>query len=68
MKVMLEIKEGKVPFVMELLNSLSFVKASPLSPYKAEVLEGIKEAVEEMKAIKEGRLKGIPAADLLNEL
>ncbi len=68
MKVILEIKESKASFVMELLNSLPFVKARPLTPYKAEVLEGLKEAVEEMKAIKEGRLKGIPAADLLNEL
>ncbi len=53
---------------MELLQSLSFVKAKPLTPYKAEVLEGIREAVEEMKLIKAGKLKGRPAEDLFNEL
>jgi len=31
-------------------------------------LEGIKDAVEEMKLIKQGKLKGIPAEDLLDEL
>jgi hypothetical protein len=34
MKVMLDIKDSKADFVMELLNNLSFVKASPLSPDK----------------------------------
>lgn len=53
---------------MELLKNFKFVKTKPLTPYKAEVLEGIKEAVEEMKQIKKGKLKGIPARDLLNEL
>ena len=53
MKVLLDIKDAKAPFVMELLQSLSFVKAKPLSPpYKAKVLEDVKEAVEEMKLIK----------------
>jgi len=40
MKVILDIRENKAQFVMELLNSLSFVKVSPLTPYKAEVLGG----------------------------
>ncbi len=53
---------------MEVLKIFSFVKAKPLTDPKAEILEGIKEAVEEMKLIKAGKLKGIPAKDLLNEL
>lgn len=36
MKVVLDIKESKVNFVMELLSSLSFVKAEPLSSEKAK--------------------------------
>ncbi len=68
MKVILDIKDHKFSFVMELLKNFSFVKAKPLSPYKAEVLESLREGVEEVKAIKEGRLKGIPARDVLNEL
>lgn len=68
MKVLLDIRENKAQFVMELLNSLSFVKVSPLTPYKAEVLGGVKEAVEELNAIRSGKLKAIPAKDLLNGL
>lgn len=68
MKVLLDIKDNKVAFIMELLKNFKFVKTKPLTPYKAEVLEGIKEAVEEMKQIKKGKLKGIPARDVLNEL
>ena len=68
MKVLLDVKDNKAAFMMELLNNFKFVKAKPLTPYKAEVLEGIRKAVEEMTLIKEGKLKGTPAKDLLDEL
>jgi len=68
MKILLDIKDNKGPFVMELLGNLKFVKAKPLTPYKAEVLEGINKAVEEMKLIKAGKIKGTAANDLLNDL
>jgi len=68
MKILLDIKDEKVAFVMELLGNFKFVKAKPLTPYKAEVLEGIKDAVEEMQLIKAGKLKGISAKKLLDEL
>ncbi|HXB42339.1 MAG TPA: hypothetical protein VNZ49_17505 [Bacteroidia bacterium] len=71
MKVLLDIKDNKVDFIMELLKNFKFVKAKKLKeypPYKEEVLNNVREAVEEMKLIKAGKLKGIPAKDLLNEL
>jgi len=68
MKILLDVKGSKTAFIMELLNNFKFVKAKPLTPYKAEVLEGIREAVEEMKLIKDGKIRGIPAKDLLDEL
>lgn len=68
MKVLLDIKESKAAFIMELLHSFSYVKTKPLTPYKAEVLEDIQEAVECMKLVKEGKLKPRPAKDLLDEL
>lgn len=68
MKVLLDIKEDKAAFVMELLSSLTFVKAKPLSPYKAEVLMGLQKAVEEMNLIKSGKLKAKPLQELLDEL
>lgn len=68
MKVLLDIKDDKAAFILELLDNFKYVKSEPLTPYKAEVLRGIKNSVEEMKLIKAGKLKAIPAKDLLNEL
>jgi len=68
MKVLIDIKDEKAAFVMELLQNLSFVKAEPLSPYKAEVLEGLKEAVDELNVIKSGEKKAIPLAQFIDEL
>ena len=66
--MLLDIKDSKAEFMMELLNSFSFVKTKPLTPYKAQVLEELREAVENMKLVKEGKLKPRPAKDLLDEL
>jgi hypothetical protein len=68
MKVLLDIKDDKVDFVLELLRNFRFVKAEPLTPYKAEVFEGIRQAVEEMNLIKSGKLQPNPIKDLLDEL
>jgi hypothetical protein len=67
MKVLLDIKDTKANFVLELLKNFSFVKTKSLSPYKAEVLENLKDAVEELNKIRKGKIKGIVAKDLLNE-
>jgi hypothetical protein len=68
MKVLLEIKDSKAGFVMELLKNLPFVKAKTLTPSKAQFLEELKEAVENMALVKQGKLKARPAKDLLDEL
>lgn len=68
MKILLDVKDSKASFFIELLKNFSFVKAEPLTPYKAKVLEDVKEAVEEMKLIKAGKLKGRNAEDLFDEL
>ncbi len=68
MKVLLEIKDSKAAFILERLKNFSYVKFMPLTAYKAEELEGIKEAVEEIKLIKAGKLKARNAEDLFNEL
>ena len=68
MKVILDIKDNKAAFVMELLSSLSFVKAKPLSDENAVLVEEIKEAVEELKLVRKGKLKARPARDLINDL
>jgi hypothetical protein len=68
MKVILDIKDEKASFMMEVLKNFKDVKAKPITSYKADILEGLNEAVEQAKLIKQGTLKGIPAKDLLNEL
>lgn len=68
MKVLLDIKDDKAAFIMELLNNFKFVKAKPLTPYKAEVLEGLSDAVEEVNQIKAGKEKAQPLSEFLNEL
>ena len=68
MKILLDIKDNKVEFVMEMLRNFSFIKAKPLTPYKAQVLQYLKEAVKNMNLVKQKKLKARPAKDLLDEL
>lgn len=53
---------------MEVLRSLPYVKAKTISNEKAALLLEIKEAVDEVKLIKQGKLKGISAKKLLDEI
>ena len=68
MKILLDIQDDKASFIIEMLKNFKYVKAKPLTAYKSEVLEGLKEGIDEMKLIKQGKLKGIPAKELLDEL
>ncbi len=68
MKVLIEVKDSKAAFVMELLNSLSFVKAQELTDEKAQLVEEIKEAVENLKLVRKGKMKARPAKELLDEI
>jgi hypothetical protein len=68
MKLLLDIADDKAPFIVELLKEFKYVKAKPLSAYKSGVLEGLKQGIDEMQQIKQGKLKGIPARELLDEL
>lgn len=68
MKLLVEVKDSKATFFMELMRSLSYVKARPISDEKALLLEEIKEAVENVKLAKQGKLKAKPLTELLDEL
>jgi hypothetical protein len=50
------------------LKGLSYVKAKTISNEKALLMLEIKEAVEELSLIRQGKLKGVPAKQLLDEL
>jgi hypothetical protein len=68
MKFVLEVKEEKAAALMAVLNDLPYVKSKPLTPYKAKVLEDIKEAVEEFNLVLAGKIEARNADDVLNEL
>ena len=68
MKVLLDIKDNKAPFVMEVLKNFSFVKTKTLTPAKALLMEELKEAVEELNQIKAGKKKARNAEDFINGL
>jgi hypothetical protein len=68
MKILLDIKDDKAAFFIELLKNFSFVKAKPISPYKSEILEGLKEAVDQVNLAKQGKIKLKSARLLLDEI
>lgn len=69
MKIVLEVKENKVDFLLALLNDLPYVKAIPIDEHEESyLLDEIREAVEDVNLIKQGKLKGRPIEELLNEL
>jgi hypothetical protein len=68
MKVLLDIPDNKAASLMDVLKSISYLKAKPITEAKALLLEELKEAVEEMKLIKEGKKKASNAEVFLNEL
>lgn len=66
--LLLDIKDNKALFVMELLKNFTFVKTKPLTPAKAQLLNEIKEAVDELNLVKAGKKKARNAEDFLREL
>ena len=68
MKAVLDIKDSKASFIMELLSNFSFVKVQPITNEKALLLNEIKEAVNEINLIKKGKGLARPAKELLNEI
>ena len=68
MKVLLDIKDDKAIHLMEVLKSLPFVKAKTISDEKALLIEEIKEAVDNLNLVRQGKMKARSAKDLLNDL
>lgn len=68
MKVLLEIKDNKADFVLELIESLTFVKAEVISTSKARFLKDFKQSIDDVGLAKEGKIKLKTAEELLDEL
>ena len=65
MKLILEIKDSKAEFFLEVLKNFSFVKNAKLL---SEETNDFQQAIEELNLAKQGRLKTRPLSELLNEL
>ena len=68
MKILLEVPANKERMMLELLSSISFVKAAPLSKAKARRIDDLIEAMAEIGEIERGTRKGKPLSQLLDEL
>lgn len=68
MKVLLDIKDDRAQFVLGLLRRLPYVKVKPFTPFQFDVLDSTRAALEELQLIKEGKLEGRDAKELLNEI
>jgi penicillin-binding protein-related factor A (putative recombinase) len=68
MRVLLDIKDSKAVYLMEVLKGLSYVKTKTISNEKAILIEEVKEAVDNLNLAKEGKLKLKTARELYNEL
>ena len=67
-QVILNIKESKFQFFMELVRSLDFVQIDDDGDGKEAILSNIKKGLEEVKLARQGKLKTTPAKDFLNDL
>ncbi len=82
MRLILEIPDKKASEVLSVLNKIPYIKMKPVEGSEASIpikkvqdnthkeifLQEFKQAIEEVNLIKAGKMKGIDAKDLLNEL
>ena len=66
MKVLLDIKDDKAAFVMEVLRNFRFVRTQTITPIKELLMSELQEAVQEMNLIKSGKKQARDAEDFLN--
>jgi hypothetical protein len=68
MKILIDIPDNKAASFLEVIRSISYVKAKQLSESKAEVLNEVRESIEEYNLVKKGEVKSRPVEDLLDEV
>lgn len=70
-ELIVKIPDNKVGFFMELLKSLGFVKfkaSEKEEDSKEQILENVRQGWKEVNLIKQGKIKGRPAKDLIREI
>ena len=68
MKVLLDIKDEKALYLLEVLKALPFVKTTTLTLAKAKFLEEFQEAIQEVKKAKEGKTALKSLDTFMNEI
>jgi hypothetical protein len=70
--ITITIPKSKIKLLLQKLSEWGFARKVEVEeddePTKEEILAGIKEAVEEVKLIRAGKINAVPLADFLNEL
>jgi hypothetical protein len=70
-RVVLTVLPRKYDFLMELLQNFDFVSVeheNTVGDTREEIMDNLKQAAKELKLIREGKLQGRLACELLNEL
>ena len=68
MKVLLDIQDSQAIHLIEVLRSLPYVTTQQLTEGKAQLMSELREAVENLILVKEGKLQARPIEEVLNEL
>ncbi len=69
MKVLIDILDNEATFGMKVLKSLSFVKnAKPMAAASVKLWDELKDASEQVRLHKQGKIKLKTAQEFLNEL
>ncbi len=68
MLVLLDIKDSKSEQLLSVLKDLKYVKIKPLKNGSAKFLMELKEAVDELNLVLEGKLEARPLEEVLNEI
>jgi len=70
-RVVLSVLPRKYNFLMELLQNFDFVNVEHENndgDTREEIMNNLKQAAKELKLVRDGKLEGRPARELLNEL
>ena len=70
-RVVLTVLPRKYDFLMELLQNFDFVKVeyeNTSGDTREEIMDNLKQAAKELKLVREGKIEGRPACELINEL
>jgi len=68
MNFLVTIEDSRAPFFLELMKNLRAVRTKRLTPENAAIMEGLKNAIEEVKLAREGKLELKSASEFLREL